>query len=151
MRPLIYFPIMDRLSQSPQFKPFMKKLALMAAVCTLGGLLLKLFVMPGGAPLLTMGCGTLAVVAFMLGWLFPYPYSTEDEDYFKGLMPIWNFSMTCTGFALSMGLMGLLFLLMHWPGGRQLLLLTAITLAACGIAWLYYFHLKKKSNNQLLK
>ena len=143
--------MLDRLSQSSQFKPFMKKLALMAAVCTLGGLRLKLGGVQKGETLLIAGMGTLASVALMLGWIFPTPCPVEDGNYLQEMQPIWKFSMTCTGGALSVGLVALLFWLMHWPGGRQMLLMVAIALAVCGIVWLFYFHLKKKSNNQLFK
>ena len=139
---------MDRISQSPNFKPFMKKLALAAAVFSVAGLILKLCSVQVGGTFLIMGMGTMAIVAFMLGHLFPCPYSIEDEGYVGGLQTVWKFAMTLTGYSAAIVLIALLFILMHWYGGRQMLFLGGGSLAVSGIAWLYFCHLRKKSNNQ---
>ena len=128
---------MDKVYNSPQFKAFMKKLALMAGLVIMVGLLMKLFHMEGASPLLTAGCGTLAIVTFFLGRLFPCPYQNGR--------PIWTFAMTITGYALSVVILGLLFMMMHWPGGRQMMAIGAGALAICAIAWLFY--LRKYKNH----
>ena len=140
--------LLDNITRSPKFKLFMKKLALVYAVLTLVGLLMKLRGMSGGNTLLIIGMSTLAFVAFFLGGLFPCPYSIEDDNYVGGMQPIWKFAMTLTGWSLAVGLMGLLFTMMHWPGGMRMLIAGGGALAGGCIAWLFYFNLKKKSNNQ---
>ena len=126
----------------------MKKLALFSAVITVTGLVLKLCEVQVGETLLITGMSSLALVSFMLGWIFPCPYSVEDEGYVGGMCPIWNFAMMMTGFSLAVGLEGLLFRLLHWPGGVKMLLLGGGSLVVCGIAWLYFLYFKKKSNKQ---
>ena len=122
---------MDQITQSPQFKPFMKKLAIMAAVLTLVALVLKLRGVHVGDTLLIVGMGTLSIVMFMLGWLFPCPAETGR--------PIWNFAMRLTGFSLSADIIGVLFLIMHWPGGKTIFMAGIVCLVISGLAWLWYF------------
>ena len=137
----------DNIAKSPNFQPFMKKLAAMAAVAAVAGGLLKLFGnVQLGTPFLVIGMSTLAVVAFMLGQLFPYP-AKDDEEVLGGLRAMWKFSMTLTGYALAVAIMGFLFWLQHWPGSRMMLLVAAGSLVCCALVWLYFRHLKKKVNN----
>ena len=139
------FPL-DYLTRSSQFKPFMKKLALMGGVAAVAGLVMKLLGVPFGTPLTTMGMGVLALVAFLLGQLFPYP-AKDDEEVLGGLRAMWKFAMTLTGYALAVAIMGFLFWLQHWPGSRPMLLIAAGSLVCCALVWLYFRHLKKKVNN----
>lgn len=136
----------DNVAKSPNFQPFMKKLALIGGAMALIGLLMKLTGAHGGTPLLTTGMGMLAVVSFMLGQLFPYP-AKDDEEVFGGLRAMWKFAMTLTGYSLAVAIMGFLFWLQHWPGSRPMLLIAAGSLVCCGLVWLYFRHLKKKVNN----
>ena len=138
----------DKLGQSPQFKSFMRLLAIVGGIATVIGLIMKLLGLEGGSPMLIVGVGMLAVVAFLLGWIFPCPHSIDDVNYVGGMQPVWRFAMTLTGWSLSTGLMGMLFMLMHWPGGMKMLILGCGSLAVSCIAWLYYFKLSKKSINQ---
>ena len=131
----------DKITESPQFKSFMKKLALMGALLTLAGLIMKLTGSHAGATLLMMGMGSLSLVAFFLGSIFPCPYST-------GLV-LWKFAMTLTGYSLACVIIGLLFLIMHWPGGPHLSFVGLGTLLVSAIAWLaFYNHYKKNRDNQ---
>ena len=126
----------------------MKILALAAVASTVMGLVLILCSVQVGETLLISGMSTLAFVAFMLAHIFPCPYMIDDEDYARGTYPMWNFSMRLTGWSLAIGIMGLLFWLMHWPGGIMMLIIGGGALACSGIAWLFLFHLKRKSNNK---
>jgi len=109
---------LGQISSSPQFKPFMKNLALMAVVLTLVALVLKLRGVQVGDTLLIVGMGTLSIVALFLGWLFPCP-----DERGGGL---WKFAMTLTGISLTVVIIGLLFRLMHWPGGITMLIAGAV-------------------------
>ena len=136
---------LEGISSSPRFKPFMKKLALIGLVETVAGLLMHFLKIAGGSVLLILGMGTLAIFAFSLGQLFPYPAS-EEEVVPNGLRPIWKFAMTLSGWSLSILLMGLLFGIMHWPGVETLLYVGLLSLAVSAIVWIYF--IKKKNNNQ---
>ena len=134
----------DKVVQSPRFKSFMNKLAIIGATATMVGLLLRFLGLKGGSPALIVGISVLSVVAFMLGSIFPCPHSIEDDNYVGGMQPIWKFAMTLTGWSLAVLLMGLLFTLMHWPGGMRMLIIGGGSLVVGSIAWLYYFiHFEK--------
>ncbi len=126
---------MDHITQSPQFKPFIKRLALMAAVLTLVALVLKLRGMQIGNTLLIVGMATLSIFAFFLGWLFPCP----DE---RGSR-LWKLSMLLTGFSLAVVIIGILFRIMHWPGGITMLIAGLGGLAVSAVAWFLYFQNRK--------
>ena len=131
---------MSKLTDSPNFKPFMKKVALMGAVLSVAGLVLKLFGVQVGEDFLITGIGILAVTSFFLGKLFPCPSDSGR--------PLWAFSMTISGYIIAIAILGLLFLIQHWPGATIMLLVAAITAPLCLIEWLYYFHIKNTSNNE---
>ena len=122
---------LDQITDSPQFKPFVMKLALMAVVLTLVAVVLKLRGVQQGNTLLIVGMGTLSIVAFFLGWLFPCP----DERGGR----LWRFALILTGFSLAVVIIGLLFRLMQWPGGHAMLIAGVGSLAICAVAWLLYF------------
>ena len=134
---------LDNITQSPKFKSFMKKLALLGAVLTLVGLLMKLRGMSGGTLLIT-GMGMLAVVSYFLGWLIPCPT-------FLG-MPIWRFAMLLTGFSLAVAILGVLFKMMHWPGNMKLLIAGLGGMVCSAVAWLWYllYHRKHSDSNSEL-
>ena len=136
--------LMDNIAKSPNFRPFMKQLVLMGGVATVAGLVMKLLGVSFGTPLLTTGIGTLAIVAFLLGYVIPYP-AKDEEDSANGLRAMWKFAMTLTGYALAVAILGFLFWLEHWPGARIMLLIPAGALVCCGLIWLYFLHLKKKN------
>ena len=131
---------MSKLTDSPNFKPFMKKVALMGAVLSVAGLVLKLSGDQVGESLLITGMGTLAVTSFFLGKLFPCPSDLGR--------PLWAFSMTISGYTIAIAIIGLLFLIQQWYGAKHMLILAAITAPINLIAWLFYFHIKNKSNNE---
>ena len=129
--------LVDKIAAMPQFKSFMKTLAIAGFACSVVGLLLKMKGVHTGDNLLIVGMSVLAVVAFLLGWIFPN--APEGR-----MSAIWKFAMTLTGFSLAVVLLGLLFWLMHWYGSITMLILGGGSLAICGIAWLYYFFYIKK-------
>ena len=122
----------------------MLKVAIMGGVLLLVALVLKLAGVHYNDALLTVGFGTLAVVAFFLGQMFPGTYRVGA--------PLWKFAMTLTGYSLAAALIGVLFIIMHWPGGDKMMLIGVGCVAVCAIAWLVYLlYYKKNKNNQIFE
>ena len=135
---------MNPITDSPKFRPFMLKVAIMGGVLLLVALVLKLAGVHYNDALLTVGFGTLAVVAFFLGQMFPGTYRVGA--------PLWKFAMTLTGYSLAAALIGVLFIIMHWPGGDKMMLIGVGCVAVCAIAWLVYLlYYKKNKNNQIFE
>lgn len=135
---------MNPITDSPKFRPFMLKVAIMGGVLLLVALVLKLAGVHYNDALLTVGFGTLAVVAFFLGQMFPGTYRVGA--------PLWKFAMTLTGYSLAAALIGVLFIIMHWPGGDKMMILGIGCLAVCAIAWLVYLlYYKKNKKNQIFE
>ena len=132
--------IPDNLSQLPKFRKFMLELAVFGAFLTIVGLVLKLAGVPFNFSLFIVGIGTLAVVAFFLDKIFPY----RSSDNSLRLAPIWNFAMRLSGYTLAVLLMGLLFVMFHWPGGKMLLIVGLVAVVGCGLAWLFYLMQRNK-------
>ena len=132
---------MNQLTDSPKFRLFMQKVAIMGGAMLLVALVLKLAGVHYNDALLTVGFGTLAVVAFFLGQMFPGTYRVGA--------PLWKFAMTLTGYSLAAALIGVLFIIMHWPGGDKMMLIGIGCVAVCAIAWLVYLlYYKKNKDNQ---
>ena len=131
----------NKIVASPQFKSFMRTIAIAGLACTIVGLLLRMKGMHTGDTLLIVGMSVLAIVALFLGQLFSYPAS-EKEDVAEGLRTMWKFVVTLTGYSLTVALLGLLFRIMHWPGGMIMLGIGVGSLLLCGIAWLFVIHKK---------
>ena len=55
--------------------------------------------------------------------------------------------MTLTGFALAVTIMGLLFVIMHWPGGDKMLVIGVGTLVICAISWLFFLRYYRKNRD----
>ena len=121
---------MNQITDSPKFRPFMLKVAIMGGALLLVALVLKLAGVHYNDALLTVGFGTLAIVAFFLGRMFPGTHRIGA--------PIWKFAMTLTGYSLAAALIGLLFVIMKWSGGDKLMILGVGCLAVCAIAGLVY-------------
>ena len=135
---------MNPITDSPKFRPFMLKVAIMGGVLLLVALVLKLAGVHYNDALLTVGFGTLAVVAFFLGQMFPGTHRVGA--------PLWKFAMTLTGYSLAAALIGVLFIIMHWPGGDKMMILGIGCLAVCAIAWLVYLlYYKKNKDNQIFE
>ncbi len=135
---------MNPITNSPKFRPFMLKVAIMGGAMLLVALVLKLAGVHYNDALLTVGFGTLAVVAFFLGQMFPGTYRVGA--------PLWKFAMTLTGYSLAAALIGVLFIIMHWPGGDKMMLIGVGCVAVCAIAWLVYLlYYKKNKNNQIFE
>ena len=120
------------LEQVPQLRKFVGYLAIMGGVLLLAALAFSLMGVHYNDALLIVGFGTLALVAFLLGYVFP-------TDAAAPMAPIRDFAMKLLGWSLAVVLMGALFVLMHWPGGKTMLLAGGISLAVAAIAWLFYF------------
>ena len=135
---------MNPITDSPKFRPFMLKVAIMGGVLLLVALVLKLAGVHYNDALLTVGFGTLTVVAFFLGQMFPGTYRVGA--------PLWKFAMTLTGYSLAAALIGVLFIIMHWPGGDKMMILGVGCVAVCAIAWLVYLlYYKKNKDNQIFE
>ena len=135
---------MNPITDSPKFRPFMLKVAIMGGALLLVALVLKLAGVHYNDALLTVGFGTLAVVAFFLGQMFPGTYRVGA--------PLWKFAMTLTGYSLAAALIGVMFIIMHWPGGDKMMLIGVGCVAVCAIAWLVYLlYYKKNKNNQIFE
>jgi peptidoglycan/LPS O-acetylase OafA/YrhL len=135
---------MNPITDSPKFRPFMLKVAIMGGALLLVALVLKLAGVHYNDALLTVGFGTLAVVAFFLGQMFPGTHRVGA--------PLWKFAMTLTGYSLAAALIGVLFIIMHWPGGDKMMLIGVGCVAVCAIAWLVYvLYYKKNKNNQIFE
>ena len=130
---------MNQITDSPKFRPFMLKVAIMGGALLIVALVLELAGVHYNDALLMVGFGTLAIVAFFLGQMFPGTYRVGA--------PLWKFAMTLTGYSLAAALIGLLFVIMHWPGGDKLMILGAGCLAICAIAWLVYLLYYKKNKD----
>lgn len=126
----------DKISDSPQFKSFMNKLATFGVLLTVAGSVMKLSGVQTGVTLLIAGAGILSIVSIFLGRIFPCPFHVG--------VALWKFSMTLTGYASAVTIIGLLFLLMHWPGGIRMLILGLGSLAICAVAWLFFLHHYRK-------
>ena len=135
---------MNPITDSHKFRPFMLKVAIMGGALLLVALVLKLAGVHYNDALLSVGFGTLAVVAFCLGKLFPGTHRVGA--------PLWKFAMTLTGYSLAAALIGVLFIIMHWPGGDKMMLIGVGCVAVCAIAWLVYLlYYKKNKDNQIFE
>lgn len=129
----------DKISNSPQFKSFMNKLATFGVLLTVVGSVMKLSGVQTGVTLLIAGAGTLSIVSIFLGRIFPCPFHVGEV--------LWKFSMTLTGYASAVVIMGLLFVVMHWPGGIRMLMIGIGTLVICAISWLFFLRYYRKNRD----
>ena len=122
----------------------MLKVAIMGGALLLVALVLELAGAHYNDALLMVGFGSLAIVAFFLGQMFPGAHRVGA--------PLWKFAMTLTGYSLAAALIGVLFIIMHWPGGDKMMILGIGCLAVCAIAWLVYLlYYKKNKDNQIFE
>ena len=134
----------DKISNSPQFKSFMNKLATFGILLTVVGSVMKLSGVQTGVTLLIAGAGILSIVSIFLGRIFPCPFHVGEA--------LWKFSMTLTGFALAVTIIGSLFVIMHWPGGSKMLMIGIGTLVICAVAWLLFLrHYRKYRDIQVFE
>ena len=129
----------DKIANAPQFKSFMKTVAVLGVALFVVGIVLKLTGVQKGETLLITGGGMLSVVSFFLGKLFPCPLHVGEA--------LWKFSMSLTGFALAVTIMGLLFVIIHWPGGDKMLVIGVGTLVICAISWLFFLRYYRKNRD----
>ena len=136
--------LIEKMTELPQFRRFMKQLALMGAGLLLVAFVLRFAGVHFNNALFVVAFGTLAVVAFLFGYIFPYRSKEGNVAADMRLRPIWKFAMTVSGYTLAVLLMAALFALMHWPGGRVMFLTSVMAVAGCAIAWMFFFIQRNK-------
>ena len=124
-------------------KRFFKNLTLLSGVVLLGGLIMKKAQIQGGETMIITGGGSLSVVAFCLGGIFPYRPTDDNVSKHFHLSTRWNMAMSLTGWSLSTLLLGLVFSLLHFPGRRGLLLIGAACLVVSAVGWVVYWAAKR--------
>ena len=129
------------IEQVPQFRKFVGYLAIMGGVLLLAALVFSLLGVHYNYALLIVGFGTLAVVAFLLGSLFP-------TDATAPMAQVRAVAMKLLGWGLAVVLIGALFVLMQWQGGKTLLIAGGLCLAVAAIAWLVYL-VRRNGDNQI--
>lgn len=117
----------------------MNKLATLGVLLTVAGSVMKLSGVQTGVTLLIAGAGIISVVSIFLGRIFPCPFHVGEA--------LWKFSMTLTGYASAVVIMGLLFVVMHWPGGNRMLMIGIGTLVICAISWLFFLRHYRKNRD----
>ncbi len=117
----------------------MNKLATLGILLTVAGSVMKLSGVQTGVTLLIAGAGILSIVSIFLGRIFPCPFHVGEA--------LWKFSMTLTGYASAVVIMGLLFVVMHWPGGSRMLMIGVGTLVICAISWLFFLRYYRKNRD----
>ncbi len=134
----------DKIANSPRFRSFMKTLAVTGVVLFVVGIVMKLSGVQTGDSLLITGAGMLSIVTFLLGRIFPCPFHVGEA--------LWKFSMTLTGYASAVTIIGSLFVIMHWPGGSKMLMIGIGTLVICAVAWLFFLrHYRKYRDIQVFE
>lgn len=81
------------------------------------GIFLKMFHVPGGAPLLVLSLLILALLYFPLGFYF-----LSDKSYKENTVTSIVF-----GWLLSVCFIGIMFRIMHWPGAKMMNFIGALT------------------------
>lgn len=127
------------IEQVPQFRKFVGYLAIMGGVLLLASLVFSLLGVHYNDALLIVGFGTMAVVAFLLGSIFP-------TDATAPMAHVRTAAMKLLGWGLAVVLIGVLFVLMHWRGGKTMLIAGGLCLAVAAIAWLVYLTRRNGAN-----
>lgn len=117
----------------------MNKLATFGILLTVAGSVMKLSGVQTGVTLLIAGAGILSIVSIFLGRIFPCPFHVGEA--------LWKFSMTLTGYASAVVIMGLLFVVMHWPGDNRMLMIGIGTLVISAISWLFFLRYYRKNRD----
>ena len=109
---------LEDLMNSRAMRNFVRILILMGGAVAVVGVVLKLLSVVGAANLMDV----------------------KDDNLARNMRvgPIWNFAMRSTGMSLAALMIGVLFALLHWPGGKSLLLVGAAALVFSGLIWIYY-------------
>ena len=137
----------EELMETQAMRRFIKILIMRGGVVAAVGLVLRVLSIESAPNLLIVGFGTLAVASLFLNVLFPYKVKDDNMAFNMQMEPIWNFSMRITGMSLTTLLIGVLFRMMHWPGGKTLLLIGAVALGASGILWIFYLIQRNQFRN----
>lgn len=95
----------------------MKKTEIIAAIIAIIGFIFKLFLWPGGGPLIVISLSTLAVVyyfgfAFLNNIRFRHIFKKES---YNGMRPLRIIGTLGAGFSLSAVLMGIMYKIQSWP------------------------------------
>ena len=90
-----------------------------------------------------VGFTLLAYYAIFFITQIPYkPFNNTEID--KKLQPLWSFTAYLLGIGLAIVFMGLLFLLMRWPGANIQTITGATGVLASFFVWLYYRKKRKQ-------
>ena len=126
----------------------MKTLEKTVIVLVLIGLILKFFFISGAGIVLSLSCGTLALLYFMSG--FTLFNNIPIKDAFKpiqneGLSPKQMFVSKLLAWGLSLLVLGILFKIMHWNNAGMMLLLGLGTSLLCMVFYfIFYIQTKEK-------
>ena len=136
----------EKLVNSAGYERFSKFCIKAFSAVTLVALLLKYVLhQPGGTLLLIVGMGGLAAFAYLSSYRQPKnsyklsPHMTSAQRLFTS-MGFANFMCKLKGYGFSIGLLGLLFKLNHWPGGSTMFYL-ALPIVAITVVLLLVRHL----------
>ncbi|MBO4402735.1 MAG: hypothetical protein J5792_03510 [Bacteroidales bacterium] len=133
---------LHKLSQSPNYIPFVKLLVVLGVIVTVAGGVMKIMSMPGNM-LFICGMVALAMTFYLMAFL-PYRPIEKDEAANDHLRPIWTFSIKIFGSGLSVLLLGILFWVEHWPGGNVLTICGSIATFGGVISLLVYRRQRSK-------
>ncbi len=90
-----------------------------------------------------VGFTLLAYYAIFFITQIPYkPFNNTEID--KKLQPLWSFTAYLLGIGLAIVFMGLLFLLMRWPGAYIQTITGATGVLVSFFVWLYYRKKRKQ-------
>ena len=90
-----------------------------------------------------VGFSLLAYYAIFFITQIPYkPFNNTEID--KKLQPLWSFTAYLLGIGLAIVFMGLLFLLMRWPGAYIQTITGATGVLVSFFVWLYYRKKRKQ-------
>ena len=115
--------------------PLFQKLELYIAIACFAALLFKSFHLPGANLLLIVTLGTLTMIYFLEGM------SVSGID--AGSKNIDKMILKLNGIGSSIGTISILFMFLHWPGGRIMVLISS---GALLFTLLFMIRAKSKEN-----
>ncbi len=132
--------------QPSRFGNFLKKAMLyVGGIMAIIGAIVQLMDMPFIYSFLfsIVGFSLLAYYAIFFITQIPYkPFNNTEID--KKLQPLWSFTAYLLGIGLAIVFMGLLFLLMCWPGAYIQTITGATGVLVSFFVWLYYRKKRKQ-------
>ena len=132
--------------QPSRFGNFLKKAMLyVGGIMAIIGAIFKWMDMPFiyTFQFIIVGFSLLAYYAIFFITQIPYkPFNNTEID--KKLQPLWSFTAYLLGIGLAIVFMGLLFLLLRWPGANIQTITGATAVLASFFVWLYYRKKRKQ-------